>query len=150
MGPVTDDTWATATAVLRLATDLVDGVQRGLAERGFTDVRPVHGFAFARLSEAPATTAQLAKHLSVTKQAASELVAQLVETGYVTRTPDPSDRRALLLTLTGRGHACTRAARQAATDTVDGWTSTLTARQRDELRAVLTTISSPGPLRPAW
>lgn len=144
------DNWSTATAVLRLATELVDGVQQGLADRGFLDVRPVHGFAFARLSGAPATTAQLADHLGITKQATSELVAHLVGRGYLTRTPDPDDRRARLLVLTDRGHACTRAAQQAAADTVDQWNEKLTVQQQADLRSTLIAISSPGRLRPAW
>lgn len=148
--PVSTDNWGTATAVLRLATELVDGVQQGLAERGFLDVRPVHGFAFARLSGAPATTAQLADHLGITKQATSELVAHLVGRGYLTRTPDPDDRRARLLVLTDRGHACTRAAEQAAADTVDQWNDKLTLQQQADLRSTLLVISSPGRLRPAW
>lgn len=148
--PVSTDNWGTATAVLRLATELVDGVQQGLAERGFLDVRPVHGFAFARLSGAPATTAQLADHLGITKQATSELVAHLVGRGYLTRTPDPHDRRARLLVLTDRGHACTRAAEQAAADTVDQWNDKLTLQQQADLRSTLLVISSPGRLRPAW
>jgi DNA-binding MarR family transcriptional regulator len=147
---VSSNNWSTATAVLRLASELVDGVQQGLAERGFTNVRPVHGFAFARLGQAPATTAQLAGHLGITKQATSELVAHLVKNGYLTREPDPADRRALLLVLTDRGNACTRAAQEAAADTVDRWNSTLSPQQQADLRRMLTAISSPGPLRPAW
>lgn len=144
------DNWSTATAVLRLASELVDGVQQGLAERGFTDVRPVHGFAFARVSEAPATTSQLAEHLGITKQATSELVAHLVKNGYLTRRPDPADRRAQLLELTDHGNACTRAAQQAAADTVDRWNSTLTLQQQTDLHSLLTAIGSTGRLRPAW
>jgi DNA-binding MarR family transcriptional regulator len=147
---VGSNNWITATAILRLASDLVGGVQQGLAERGFTDVRPVHGFAFARLSEAPATTTQLAAHLGITKQATSELVAHLVKNGYLTREPDPADRRAQLLVLTNHGNACTRAAQQAAADTVDRWNSTLTPQEQADLHRMLTAISSPGPLRPAW
>ena len=65
------DPWDTATAVLRLATSLVHGIQHGLADRGFVDVRPVHGFAFARLAGALSTTPQLAEHLGITKRPAS-------------------------------------------------------------------------------
>lgn len=142
--------WGTATALLRLASQLVDGVQQGLAERGFDDVRPAHGFAFARLSEAPATTAQLAEHLGITKQATSELVQHLVDRGYLTRTLDPADRRARLLVLTDLGHACTRAAEQAATDIVDSWSERLTPAQLADLHTALNTVATPGPLRPAW
>lgn len=147
---VSTSNWNTATAVLRLATELVDGVQRGLAERGYADVRPVHGFAFARLAESPATTAQLAEHLGVTKQATSELVGYLVRSGYLTRVPDPDDRRARLLVLTERGHSCTRAAQQAASDVVDRWNTKITSQQQANLSSALASISSPGRLRPAW
>jgi hypothetical protein len=36
---VSTDRWSTATAVLRLASELVDGIQQGLAEAGYCDVR---------------------------------------------------------------------------------------------------------------
>jgi DNA-binding MarR family transcriptional regulator len=147
---VSTESWDLATAVLRLATELVDGVQAGLAERGFTDVRPAHGFAFARLAGAPANTAQLAEHLGITKQATSELVAHLVSKGYLNRIPDPGDGRAQLLVLTERGHACTRAAQEAASDTVDQWNSRLSRQQQIDLHDSITAISSPGSLRPAW
>jgi len=76
-----------AAAVLRVASQLVDGIQQGLARRGFDDVRPVHGFAFARISGARVTTSELAAHLGVTKQAAAQLVDHLVEHGYLRREP---------------------------------------------------------------
>jgi DNA-binding MarR family transcriptional regulator len=147
---VSDDSWSTATAVLRFATELVEGIQHGVAERGFDDVRPVHGFAFALLSAAPATTAQLAGHLGITKQATSELVAHLVDRGYLTRVPDPADRRARLLVLTDRGHDCTRAAQEAAERTVERWERRMTPGQAAALRAALAAGATPGPLRPAW
>ena len=144
------DAWSTATAVLRLATQLVESVQQGVADDGFDDVRPVHGFAFARLSEAPATTAQLAEHLGITKQATSELVQYLVDRNYLTRAPDPTDRRARLLVLTRRGHDCTRAAQTAAARAVDSWEQRLTPHQRTDLRDGLAAAASPGRLRPTW
>lgn len=145
------NSWNTATAVLRLATQLVDGIQQGVAERGFDDVRPVHGFAFARLSEPPTTAAQLADHLGITKQATSELVQHLVDHGYLTRAPDPDDRRARLLVLTERGHACTRAAEEAAAETVRRWEQQLSTAQRADLHTILGVITTTqGRLRPAW
>ncbi len=138
------------TALLRLASQLVEGIQRGVAEQGFDDVRPVHGFAFAFLSVAPATTVQLAEHLGITKQATSELVQHLVDRGYLTRAPDPADRRARLLVLTERGHGCTRAARDAAERAVESWERRLLPDQAFALREGLAGAVVPGPLRPAW
>lgn len=136
--------------MLRLAAQLVDGITQGVVEAGFDDVRPVHGFAFARLSAAPATTAQLAEHLGITKQATSELVQHLVDRGYLTRVPDPSDGRARLLVLTDRGLNCTHAAEGAARRTVDGWERRLTPGEAAAFRAGLAAAADPGPLRPAW
>ncbi|MBO1756874.1 MarR family winged helix-turn-helix transcriptional regulator [Allobranchiibius sp. CTAmp26] len=144
------DEWSTATAVLRLGSKLVDGIQQGVAAAGFPDVRPVHGFAFVRLSEAPATTAQLAQHLGITKQATSEIAQYLVDRGYLTRVPDPTDRRARLLVLTDRGRSCTRAAQAAASRTVHSWEQDLTDGQKAALRDGLVAAAGSGRLRPAW
>jgi DNA-binding MarR family transcriptional regulator len=142
--------WETAVAVLRLASQLVDGIQEGLARRGFDDVRPAHGFAFARISEGDATTADVAEHLGITKQAAGQIVEYLVDHGYVMRRPDERDARARLLLLTKRGRACTTAAEAAAADTVDGWKSQLGPAGFSQLGAALITITVPGRLRPSW
>ncbi len=137
-------------AVLRVATQLVDGIQEGLARRGFDDVRPAHGFAFARISGTQATTADVAAHLGITKQAAAQLVDHLVGRGYLTREADPRDGRAKLLVLTKRGRACTTAAEQAVNDVVQRWKAQLPAHQFAEMRDALNQIAVPGRLRPAW
>jgi DNA-binding MarR family transcriptional regulator len=147
---VTDEHWETAWAVLRLAGQLIDGVQEGLARRGFTDVRPAYGFAFVRISAGDARTADVAEHLGVTKQAAAQLVAQLITLGYVTRQPDSSDARAQLLLLTARGWACTEAAEAAAAETVDQWRSELDAPSFERFEDVLRRVTRPGRLRPSW
>jgi DNA-binding MarR family transcriptional regulator len=142
--------WQTATAVLRTSAQLIDGIQDGLSQRGFSDVRPVHGFAFAVLAAQPCTTAGLADQLSVTKQAAAQLAAYLVERGYVRRRPHPDDGRATLLELTAKGHRCTAAAEQAAADTVRQWRRTLGAPAFAALAQGLQGIAEPGRLRPSW
>jgi DNA-binding MarR family transcriptional regulator len=140
----------TAATVLRLASQLVDGVQDGLARRGFDDVRPAHGFAFVRISGGEATTADVGAHLGITKQAASQLVEHLVQRGYVTREADPRDARARLLVLTDRGRACTAAAEDAAAETVDRWRRQLEPTQFDVLQAALKALVATGRLRPSW
>src|SRR6476469_8371692 len=91
-----------AMTVLNAATLVVDGIQEGMARRGFADVRPAHGFAFVRISQGDATVLDVAEHLGVTKQAASQLVEQLVSRRYVKRVADPGDARRRLLVLTAR------------------------------------------------
>jgi DNA-binding MarR family transcriptional regulator len=150
MATMTGDSWEVAVAVLRLASQLVDGIQEGLARRGFDDVRPAHGFAFARIGEGAAPTADVAEHLGITKQAAGQLVEYLVDHGYVMRRPDERDARARLLLLTERGRACTVAAEASAADTVDGWKSQLGPPGFIQLQAALMTVTTPGRLRPSW
>jgi DNA-binding MarR family transcriptional regulator len=147
---MTGDSWEAAVAVLRLASQLVDGIQEGLVRRGFDDVRPAHGFAFARISEGDATTADVAEHLGITKQAASQLVGYLVHHRYVMRQADERDARARLLLLTERGRACTAAAEASAAETVEGWRSQLGPPGFAQLQAALITITTPGRLRPSW
>lgn len=148
---MTDDSGvAVAMLVLGAATQVVDGIQRGLAERGFTDVRPAHGFAFVRISAGGASMIDVADYLGVTKQAGSQLVEQLVRRGYVVREADPADARSRILRLTERGWACTRAAEQAAADTADAWRRQLGAPALDDLRSYLQAVVPPGRIRPAW
>ena len=141
----------TLSALLLAASSaLVDGIQAGVAARGFTDVRPAHGFAFARLAPAGATVSELAVHLGVTRQAAAQLVDELVTRGYVTRRPHPHDGRAQLIVLTERGWACTRAADAAAAETVAGWAAVLGGDRLRALRDDLAAIAPAGHLRPSW
>lgn len=57
---------------------------------------------------APCTQRELATVLRVTPRAVTALVDGLVETGFVTREPCPTDRRATLVTFTEKGHATTQ------------------------------------------
>ncbi len=93
---------------------------------------------------------QLADHLGITKQAASELVQHLVDRRYLTREPDPADGRSRLLVLTERGRSCTRAAEQATAETVDSWRTRLTPEQFTDLQHALQHLAGGGRLRPAW
>jgi DNA-binding MarR family transcriptional regulator len=136
--------------LLSAARALVDGVDAGVRARGFTDIRPAHGYAFARLSGTGATVVQLAEHLDVTKQAASQMVDDLVRKGYVERHAHPDDARAKLITLTARGVACTRAAEEAATEVLEPWAARLGPERLAALRAGLSGLATPGRLRPTW
>ncbi|WP_082772510.1 MarR family winged helix-turn-helix transcriptional regulator [Actinoplanes sp. TFC3] len=136
--------------VLGAARALVDGIDAGVRARGFTDIRPAHGFAFARLSGSGATVVQLAEHLDVTKQAASQMVDELVRRGYVERHPHPTDARARLIVLTARGQACTRAADEAAVEVLQPWAAALGEERLAALRTDLARLAAPGRLRPIW
>ena len=145
-----DEAQALAYSLLAASRALVDGVSAGVRARGFDDVRPAHGFAFSRLSAGGATITQLAEHLDVTRQAAAQLVDELVAKGYVQRLSHPEDARARLIVLTEKGWACTRAAETAIAETLRPWERELGRQRTLALRDDLLRVAPRGPLRPAW
>jgi DNA-binding MarR family transcriptional regulator len=145
-----DDAQSLAFGLLAASRALVDGVSAGVSARGFTDLRPAHGFAFTRLSAGGATITQLAEHLGVTRQAAAQLVDELVAKGYVERRPHAHDARARLIVLTSQGWACTRAAEAAIADTLRSWEAILGPQRLLALRDDLLRVAPHGPLRPTW
>ncbi|MFD8227115.1 MarR family winged helix-turn-helix transcriptional regulator [Streptomyces massasporeus] len=141
---------ALSAALLAVAGGLTQRIHEGVLARGFEGVRPAHGFAFARLAPDGATVTDLAAHLGVTKQAASQLVDEMVRKGYAERRPHPEDARARLVVLTERGWACTRAAEEAAAEAVREWGDLLGEREVRALGRQLLRIAPNGPIRPAW
>ncbi|MFD1073301.1 MarR family winged helix-turn-helix transcriptional regulator [Longispora fulva] len=141
---------ALAYLVLAAANTLSEAIHSGVVARGFDDVRPAHGFAFVRLAPAGATVGQVAEHLGVTKQAASQLVEELTRKGYVTSQPHPRDARARLVTLTERGWACTRAADAAAEEAAARWAAVIGEHRVEAMVADLARVAAPGRLRPTW
>ena len=80
---------------------IVDGV----VAAGF-DQRPAHSAVFAHIDLEGTRLTTLATRANITPQAMGQIVDDLEQMGYVRREPDPSDRRAKLVTLTGRGVDC--------------------------------------------
>lgn len=136
--------------ILRAATRLVDDIQAGMAGRGFPDVRPADGFVFLRIAGGGATTVEVARHLGVTKQAASQMLGELERKGYVSRAEHPSDRRARLVVLTARGVECTRAATAAARDSTGAWTGSMERAELSQMLVALTAYAGSGAIRPSW
>lgn len=141
---------ALAVGLLSAGRALVDGISAGVRARGFGDLRPAHGFAFARLAPDGATITELAERLGVTRQGAAQLVDELLARGYVRRSRHPDDARARLITLTDRGWACTRAAEEAIADTLRPWAAVLGEERLRELQDDLLRIAPHAPLRPTW
>ncbi|MFI2304436.1 MarR family winged helix-turn-helix transcriptional regulator [Actinacidiphila glaucinigra] len=136
--------------LLAAAGALTAAIHDGVLARGFDDLRPAHGFAFARMAAGGATVTELAAHLGVTRQAAGQLVDELEAKGYAERRPHPDDARARLVVLTDRGRATTRAAEQAAADAVRPWAAVLGEDRLRALAADLGRLAPGGPVRPTW
>ncbi|MEU3663017.1 MarR family winged helix-turn-helix transcriptional regulator [Streptomyces sp. NPDC032940] len=141
---------ALSVALLAAAGGLTQRIHEGVVARGFQELRPAHGFAFARLAPDGATATELAAHLGVTKQAAGQLVDELVRKGYAERRPHPADARARLVVLTERGRACTRAAEEAAAEAVRAWSDVIGDDGARALHGLLARVAPNGPVRPSW
>ncbi|GAB2787474.1 MarR family winged helix-turn-helix transcriptional regulator [Streptomyces chlorus] len=141
---------ALSAALLAAAGGLTQRIHEGVVARGFEGLRPAHGFAFARLAPDGATVTDLAAHLGMTKQAASQLVDELVRKGYAERRTHPTDARARLVVLTESGWACTRAAEEAAAEAVRAWVDVLGEGEVRALRDRLLRVAPNGPVRPVW
>ncbi|MGW3603818.1 MarR family winged helix-turn-helix transcriptional regulator [Micromonospora sp. NPDC005161] len=82
----------------------------------------------------------IAEHLRIAPRSATEVIDDLQTRGLVERRPDPADRRATLVALTGEGNrvsAAIRAARQAEADRFFGH---LDDADRDQLARILRTL----------
>jgi DNA-binding MarR family transcriptional regulator len=142
------DRLALLGVLLGSASKIIDEVHASVVASGATDLRPTHGFAFARISLGDATVSDVAEHLSVTKQAASVLVGELVDAGYVTRTPHPTDARAQVLALTERGWACTQVANEAMIAASRRWERVVGSTAATTAVHALGTLAQGGRLRP--
>ena len=95
-----------------LAAQLLFAVQdelyRRLEDAGHRDLRPRHGIVIAYLDERGSRATELAALSGRHKQRVGRVVDELEALGYVTRTPDPADRRAKLVVPTPRGRAVMR------------------------------------------
>jgi DNA-binding MarR family transcriptional regulator len=83
--------------------------------------QPLDASLFVLLGLGPARMTALAERLRTTKQALSFVVDRLERDGYLTRTPDPSDRRAKVLTLTAAGRDAARITGTALTELETRW-----------------------------
>jgi DNA-binding MarR family transcriptional regulator len=86
--------------VLQLVVLLGEDMARSLARDGLTVSR---ARVLWRLQPGPTTQRALADALGVSPRTITGLVDSLVATGFVTREPHPTDRRATLVTLTDHG-----------------------------------------------
>jgi DNA-binding MarR family transcriptional regulator len=87
--------------VLELAVLVNEDMMRSLAERGLTESR-THVIWLVH-AHGPCTQRDLAEALRVSPRNVTGLVDALEQTGFVRRTPHPTDRRATLVELTAHG-----------------------------------------------
>jgi DNA-binding MarR family transcriptional regulator len=101
-----DETLATWRGFLNAHARVTRAISRDLQAAGLPDLS-VYDVLWA-LYRRPLRVNQLADAVVLSPTAMSRFVDRLEKAGYVRRTPDPADRRALQVTLTAEGRALLR------------------------------------------
>lgn len=122
-----------------LGFQIVDGV----VGAGYPQ-KPSHSAVFAQIRPEGNRLTDLARGANMTPQAMGELVDELEDLGYVERRPDPTDRRAKLIVLTDRGHACVAAGIATIEGIEDHIDTILGSRGHAQLRKLLTRLLAGG------
>lgn len=117
-------------------TRILDAVRRA----GYTDLTLAQARVAARIGPEGTRLTELAEQAQVAKQTASFLVDQLERSGFVERTVDPSDARARLVRLAGRGAEVIPIARNEEANIEAEWTAHLGKRRMAQLREALTML----------
>ncbi len=85
---------------------------------------------------------EAARHLRIAPRSATEVIDALEERGLVQRSPDPADRRAVLVGLTETGREVVDAWRSARRDEAERFFGGLSPRDRTQLARILGVLAA--------
>jgi len=108
-----------------------------LNEAGHPSIRAGHGCVFRFIHEGGSRLTELAGSSGLSKQAVGEVVDDLEQLGYVERAPDPADRRAKVIKLTGTGAEAQRTAIEIFADMERNWAERFGAERVAAMRSLL-------------
>jgi DNA-binding MarR family transcriptional regulator len=94
----------------------------------------------ALAEQGPTSQAALSQRTTIDRSDIVAALNELAESGYVARTPDPTDRRRNIVTITTTGRRRLRSLDELVTDAQDELLTPLSKRERDDLTRLLTRI----------
>ncbi|HEU4945216.1 MAG TPA: MarR family transcriptional regulator [Solirubrobacterales bacterium] len=112
-------------------------VAEELVRRGFADLRPALIAVAQHIGANGTRVTELAARAWLTKATVVHAVDELERLGYVTREPDPTDRRAKLVVSTARAREAEQVAREAIADIRNAWAELIGEEEMDALEAGL-------------
>ena len=128
-------------ALLRIPWEAVqEHMLQRLHAAGFTDFDPSYLIVVQYPGPQGERPSDLAARLRMSKQALNHLLGQLEHLGYLTRQPDPDDKRSKRITLTPRGTKAATTIRKAVAEMEDTWTQQLGPKRFNQLRTLLRDI----------
>lgn len=119
---------------------VIDDLHRDLAAKGYSDVRPMHGFALQAIGPEGVSISELGRRLGVSKQAAAKTARNLESGAYVTRDAGIGDARAILLQRTDRAEEVLALSARFFEAQIREWRSVLGEDRFDTMIDALATI----------
>jgi DNA-binding MarR family transcriptional regulator len=148
-----------ALLVTVAARAVADGLLRAHSEAGFGWMKSQYGFVLRALGDDGLGLTELADRLGISKQATLQIVDEMEGRGVVRRRPDPDDRRAKLIEVTGKGERVRSTAISASRAMERDLRRALGAQAVRDCREVLTRFAEQhgeaddarlGRARPVW
>lgn len=125
-------------ALLRIAWEAVQAeLVDGLVAAGFRDLRPVHRPLLRYVLTEGLRPGVLAARLQLSKQAVNDLLREFEGNGYLVLEPDPADKRAKRIRLTGRGWDLAMTASDLSGAVARRWADHVGAERYAEFESVL-------------
>ncbi|MBE2272597.1 MAG: MarR family transcriptional regulator [Anaerolinea sp.] len=125
----------TPTFAARQMLEIMPGLGRMIAfkfrDSGEEETTIMQAHVLLRIMSSPTTVSDIAKMRRVSMQSASVLVQALVDRGWLTRIPDPNDRRQSLLQVTPEGAARAQAVQEQMTHLIAALLEDLTPEELD-------------------
>jgi DNA-binding MarR family transcriptional regulator len=107
-----------------------------LAE-GEPGLRPSHHRVIGHVPPEGITVTDLAERVGMTKQGIGQFVTQLTESGHLTVSPDPEDRRIRIVRRTAEGDAAVRRLSGLLEELEATWANRVGTHRYNEFRATL-------------
>ena len=130
-----------ATLVRRLHLVIRDRVHADLVAAGHTELTIAHMSVFQAPGADGLRPTELAARTNTTKQAMNHQLNALERLGYLERVPSVTDRRAIVIRLTDKGHDVERILRDRALDLEREWAGAIGAARMAELRQLLADVN---------
>ncbi len=133
--------YATPTLMRAARGAYAQSVRAQLHAIGVDDLPRNGAFVLAGIDASGGPRQDLPTGLGVSKQAVSQVIDVLVHRGYLTRNPDPADRRRISLELTGRGQEVVHAVLRGVEDVDQRLLERVSADQVEAMRVALATLA---------
>jgi DNA-binding MarR family transcriptional regulator len=121
-----------------LQSDMVREANR----RGYPEIKQAYNWVFATLDANGSRAIDMAAQAGITRQSMGEVIREMVDLGFVEMQPDPSDRRAKLVTWTRKGLDAGQQGYEHILEVEERFAQEFGDAEYEQARAILARITS--------